>query len=190
MEGRNEPGDSWNLISHGPLNLGRRRNFKAAKITSSPNHGDPNRGHDEKMFPNDKVYGQYRVTFPETKGRDSIVAMAELELPGLIAHTGPSTVDTTSSPSPTSAPTKVATPIPSKTAMTPGPTYTTTMEPTFSPSKDPTLSPVADSVPTNPDDGTPVNTIIDPESHLASVGVTFLYFCEVKMSYDKTLSYL
>jgi len=200
VEGRNEPEDSWDLIFSGGLSLSRYRNYAEGVIISSPTHGDPNRRHNQNMFPNDEVYSQYRVTFPETKGDDSAVSMAELELPGLIAHNGPGTVDPTPSPvvstdfpspgstaSPTLEPTVQTTQTPTKIS-TPSPTSSPTKDTTSAPSKattsgpgptqtpieEPTLilSPTKDPTLSPTADSTPtkVNTVIDLKSNITSVG--------------------
>ena len=88
IEGRNADGDTWQLISNGPISLTRRRNGQGIALLSTYDSPDTTRKYREVVFENEAEYSQYRVRFPTAKNDgQNYIAFAEVELPGFVYAT-------------------------------------------------------------------------------------------------------
>jgi hypothetical protein len=96
LQGRNDPGEAWALISEGPIALDPARNNGGQQISDAL-------AHKSIKFDNVLAYKEYRLTFPEVKGASSTeVYFANIELSGYycpVDYEAP-----TRTPSPTAAP--------------------------------------------------------------------------------------
>jgi hypothetical protein len=85
LEGSNDGGASWRLISSGDLNLPTARNASTVAI-------DPSQAAmQEVLFPNSVSYSSYRLTFLHTRNDNTapVLQIADLELLGVTAGRSP-----------------------------------------------------------------------------------------------------